>query len=258
MQINGVSTGLTKGIDLGSNLFKTIQKPKVAMLVGDGVSVSDAGEVWHLFDQCFDMNITRLDKRYFNRTDISKYTTLIIPSARLNFSESEIENLKQWVRNGGNLIGYKNTVKWLASNKFITIEFNESKVEANNISFEQKRDFYGAQVIGGAIFEAEIDRSHPINFGFYKDKIALFRRTKVFIKPNKESYNNPIKYTNQPLLSGYISKQNLNALKNTVPFQVDKLGKGHVLVFTDNTNFRAFWYGTNKLLMNAVFFGNIM
>jgi len=29
-------------------------------------------------------------------------------------------------------------------------------------------------------------------------------------------------------------------------------------LFTDNTNFRAFWYGTNKLLMNAIFFGEIM
>jgi len=31
-----------------------------------------------------------------------------------------------------------------------------------------------------------------------------------------------------------------------------------VLYFTDNTNFRAFWYGTNKLMMNAVFFGDHM
>ena len=36
------------------------------------------------------------------------------------------------------------------------------------------------------------------------------------------------------------------------------MGKGLVILFTDNTNFRAFWYGTNKLLMNAIFFGDIM
>ena len=71
---------------------------------------------------------------------------------------------------------------------------------------------------------------------------------------DKQSYNNPIKYTKNPLLSGYISKPNLDSLSLTVPFNVKNLGRGNVVVFTDNTNFRAFWYGTNKLLMNAIFF----
>ncbi len=74
------------------------------------------------------------------------------------------------------------------------------------------------------------------------------------MKPDSTSYNNPIKYTKAPLLSGYISKPNLKELANSVPLQIKKLGKGKVVAFTDNTNFRAFWYGTNKLLMNAVFF----
>ena len=39
---------------------------------------------------------------------------------------------------------------------------------------------------------------------------------------------------------------------------MQKMGSGRVMVFTDNTNFRAFWYGTNKLLMNAIFFGDKM
>lgn len=34
-------------------------------------------------------------------------------------------------------------------------------------------DFYGAQVIGGAIFKADIDRSHPINFGYGRKTINL-------------------------------------------------------------------------------------
>ena len=116
----------------------------------------------------------------------------------------------------------------------------------------------GAQGIGGAIFEATIDRSHPVNFGYKNDQIALFRNTTVFIQPDKKSYNNPIQYTQNPLLSGYISKENMKAIKNSVPFKVQRKGKGRVIVFTDNTNFKNFWYGTNKLLMNAVFFGHQM
>jgi hypothetical protein len=36
------------------------------------------------------------------------------------------------------------------------------------------------------------------------------------------------------------------------------MGRGKVINMADNTNFRAFWYGTNKLFANAIFFGNII
>ncbi|MFK5957708.1 MAG: M14 family metallopeptidase [Lutibacter sp.] len=257
--ITGVTTGLTEGIDLGSREFKIIANPKVAMIVGRGVSSYDAGEIWHLFDQRYEMNITKLDVENFSRVNISKYTTIILPSSNLKLSTATLEKLKSWVQSGGTIIGYKNAVKWLSSNEFIKLTFKKpKKILAKNISFEQKKDFSGAQTIGGAIFEAKLDRSHPINFGYQYDKLSMFRRTNIFIKEDSSSYNNPIKYTNNPLLSGYISKPNLAVLKNTVPFQVKRFGRGRVVVFTDNTNFRGFWYGTNKLLMNAVFFAKTM
>ena len=86
----------------------------------------------------------------------------------------------------------------------------------------------------------------------------MFRNSTLFVEADSDSYNNPIQYTANPLLSGYISKPNLKDLANTVPFKTSGLGRGQVIYFTDNTNFRAFWYGTNKLLMNAIFFGDSM
>ena len=258
LKINGVTTGLNDGIDLGSNNFRNIKLPKVAMLVGNGINVSDPGEIWHLFDQRYDMHVTKLDMIYFNRIDISKYSVLIAPNSR-DLDKKSIEKLKKWVRDGGTLIGYRSAAKWLNTNKFINIEFESANFETiKDVSFEAKSLKRGAQVIGGAIFEANIDRSHPINFGYKNDKIALFRNTTLFMKADKKSYNNPIQYSNNPLLSGYISKENAKVIKNTVPFKVQRMGMGRVIVFTDNTNFRAFWFGTNKLLMNAIFFGDKM
>ena len=256
--INGVTTGLNDGIDLGSNNFSNIKNQKVAMLVGNGIAGNDSGEIWHLLDQRFDMKLTRLDMSYFTKIDISKYTAIIVPSSSKLGKVSE-EKLKTWVKNGGVLIGYKNTAKWLEKSKFISIDFDKTKMDTiQNVSFENKSLQSGAQYIGGAIFEANLDRSHPINFGYNSDKLALFRNSTLFIKADTKSYNNPIQYTENPLLSGYISKENAQRIKNTLPFKVEKLGKGRVLIFTDNTNFRAFWYGTNKLLMNAIFFGDKM
>ncbi|KAF9658393.1 M14 family metallopeptidase [Tenacibaculum sp. ZH5_bin.1] len=258
IEIKGVSTGLNEGIDLGSRNFEAVKKQKVAMLVGKGVTSYDAGEIWHLLDQRYDMKLTKLDTDYASRVNLDKYTTIIVPNSR-SIDKNLVEKLKVWVRNGGVLIGYRNAVNWLSKKGFIKVKFNKTKIDSiNNVSFENRSLQFGAQVIGGAIFEAKIDRSHPINFGYKNEKIALFRNTKQFIQADAKSYNNPIQYTNNPLLSGYISKENLKELKNTVPFKAGRLGSGRVIVFTDNTNFRGFWFGTNKLLMNAIFFGKLM
>ena len=262
LKISSVGTGLTKGIDLGSNEFDPIKKQKVAILVGQGIRSYDAGEIWHLFDTRYNIQLTKLDLSYVNKVDLSKYTDLIIPStkslASTGNNEKIVEKLKEWVNNGGTLIGYRSTTEWLTKNEIVTLKFRKDTLIAKDISFAKKKDFKGAQVTGGAIFEAQLDRSHPINFGYTNDRLAMFRNTNIYVEPDKNSYNNPIQYTKNPLLSGYISEENLELLKGSVPFQVKRVGKGRVIVFTDNTNFRAFWYGTNKLLMNAIFFGEMM
>ena len=257
--IDPANSGQTQKVNLGSNQFKALKLPKVAMLVGDGINPYDAGEIWHLFDQRYDMRITKLDTKNFGRVDISKYTDIIMPATRGNaLNKDAAKKLKTWIQNGGTLIGYKSAGKWLEKNEFMKMTFKSNKTTATDISFEQRSNNNGAQYIGGAIFQTTLDRSHPIAFGYKNKSLPVFRNTTLFVEADKNSYNNPIKYTASPLLSGYISLPNLELLKNTVPFKKAKLGRGNVLYFTDNTNFRAFWYGTNKLLMNAIFFGDHM
>lgn len=257
--IDAAKTGLTQGIALGSNELRAVKPQKVAMIVGDGITPYDAGEIWHLFDQRYEMKLTKLDTRSFSRADLSSYTDIILPSIRNNvLGKAEIDKLKDWVRSGGTLIGYKDAANWFNTNDFMKIDFIKNEVKPKNVTFEEASDFRGAQGIGGAIFNAKLDRSHPVNFGYKNDELALFRDTTIFIKADSTSYKNPIQYTQNPLLSGYISAPNLKLISNTVPFKKNGMGRGNVILFTDNTNFRAFWYGTNKLLMNAIFFGDEM
>ena len=251
--IDAVSTGLNNGIDLGSNNFRPLELPKIALLVGDGMTSYDAGEIWHLLDTRYNIPVTKLDTRNFSRANLSRYNTIIMVSSS-GLDDNNTKKLQTWIRDGGTLVAYRNALRYLNSKKLMKIEFKKSKLVAKNITREQRNDFRGAQVIGGAIFETTLDRSHPINFGYKNSTLPMFRNTTIFVKPNKNSYDNPIKYTENPLLSGYISKQNLDSISSTVPLKIGRLGRGNIVGFTDNTNFRAFWYGTNKLLMNAIFF----
>ena len=257
LTVNAVNTGLTLGPDLGSNSFKTINKKNIAILIGDGISAYDAGEIWHLLDTRYDIAISKIQLSTILKSNLSKYTTLIIPSSEI-ISNEIIKKITDWTKNGGTLITYKNSIDWLQSANIIDFNIIEQEISANDISYEDADNFYDAQKIGGAIFQTQLDLTHPINFGFTNEYMPIFRNSTIFLKPDNNKYKTPIKYTENPLLSGYISQNNLETLKNTTPIKITGFGDGNIIYLTDNTNFRAFWYGTNKVLMNAIFFADII
>ena len=257
LTVNTVNTGLTLGPDLGSNSFKTINKKNIAILIGDGISAYDAGEIWHLLDTRYDIAISKIQLSTILKSNLSKYTTLIIPSSEI-ISNEIIKKITDWTKNGGTLITYKNSIDWLQSANIIDFNIIEQEISANDISYEDADNFYDAQKIGGAIFQTKLDLTHPINFGFTDEFMPIFRNSTIFLKPDNNKYKTPIRYTENPLLSGYISQNNLKTLKNTTPIKITGFGDGKIIYLTDNTNFRAFWYGTNKILMNAIFFADII
>ena len=254
----GFDSSHTNGIDLGSNSFKMISKPKIGLIVGNGVSSYDSGEIWHLLDTRYEIPVTKLKYSDLSKIDLNKYNTLIIVNGSYS-SDKNYSALKKWIEDGGNLIGFRNSINWLQNNKLINLSFNQNKPEPKNLNFNQKKNFYGAQLTSGAIFNVELDLTHPINYGYHNKNLSIFRNTNIYIKNDSIDFNNPIKYSNyNTLISGYISKENKKSIVNSRPFVSLKYKKGRINLFTDNTNFRAFWYGTNKLMMNAIFFSKLM
>ena len=258
-KIHSLSTGATQGMNLGSSDFKTIGAKTIALLVGSGINPYDAGEIWHLLDTRYDIRITKLDVADLARKNLSRYTTIIMPATWGRGPDSgATKTLKSWVEQGGHLIGFRSSAYWINNNELLDLNLLNAEKTGQQATFEQQERFRGAQVIGGAIFQASVDRSHPVNFGYKNDKLPLFRNTTIFLKPDSAAANNPIVYDKNPLLSGYISKENLETLSGSSAFKTGRSGRGRVSYFTDNTNFRAFWYGTNKLMMNTIFFGDQM
>jgi hypothetical protein len=263
INVKSQSTGITDGIDLGSNNFEIVKEPKIGLIVGEGVRSYDAGEIWHLLDTRFNIPITKLDVGDLGYIDLSRYTHIILPdysegsqyqSTGGNINKNQIDD---YVKDGGNLIAYRNSVKWVSSN-LSEIDFHTNEINADDVTFSERQSFFGAQQTGGAIFNSIIDKSHPVNYGIESNSLPLFRNSNVYMTKSEQSFNNPIVYSPNPLMSGYISEENLSLLKKASPFKVIRSGKGKILLMTDNTNFRAFWFGTNRILLNMLFHSNIM
>jgi len=256
--IYAMPTGLTEsGVDLGSPSFSKLQLPKVGLIVGEGINAYEAGEVWHLLDQRYNMYVSLLDKSDIKNMDIGRYNVLVLVNG--NYAGLNSATLKGWLKSGGVLITSKGASKWVATADFCKLSLKEPKKNAEgHFAYNEMDNREGAQVIGGAIFEGQADLTHPLLYGINRSKIPLFRNHRYFFKPTKNAYATPIRYTENPLLSGYISKKNLDYIKGSAALMVSGQAKGRIIAFADNPNFRAFWYGTNKLFMNAIFFGHII
>jgi hypothetical protein len=267
LDIYTTKEGLTsEGVDLGSPNFSALKAPKILLVVGDGVRSYDAGEVWHLLDERFEMSPSMVEAQNIERTDLSKYNVLIMVAG--SYSKVNLKakaKIRGWVRRGNTLILNNTAVSWAKNNTISSVEFanNPTKKDSTDAGsffrpYASRAKDKGSQRIGGAIFEAEIDLSHPICYGYNTNKISVFRNHTFFVKKSKNAYNTPVRYTSNPLLSGYISDKNLSKIENTASVVVTFSGSGKVINMVDNPNFRAFWYGTNKLFMNAIFFGHIV
>ncbi len=260
IKVYAVKSGnVINGSDLGSSKFVTVTKPSIAMLTGTGVNALDAGEVWHLLDQRMNIPATHLEPSAFNRVELNKYNTLIMVGG--NYSDLNKEKLKGWVQNGGTLILTEEAVSWASQNGISDIKFKRAKAPVDStqkLVYVDREQVDGAQQVSGAIFGAEVDLTHPLAYGYNQKTISLFKANRVFMEKSKNPYASPFYYGSKPLQSGWVSKENGDAIKNSAAVIVNTVGGGRVINIADNPNFRAFWLGGSKLFMNAIFFGRII
>ncbi len=253
--VHGVDTGLTpSGGDLGGPSSTVLVKPKVALLSGPGTRAYEVGETWHLLNERFGIPVSLVDADGFAGLDLDRYTTLVMAMGSYDLDTEDVNRLKWWVREGGTLIAWKSAASWLISKELIDESIKASPPDTVDLSYEDISATRGAQRIGGAIFEARLDTTHPLAFG-YGGLTPLFRNHEIFFEPSATPGATVARYTASPLLSGYISPKRHAELANTAALIARRQGNGAVVLFADNPNFRAFWYGTNGLFLNAVFFG---
>ena len=130
-----------------------------------------------------------------------------------------------------------------------------AKATPRRRDFDMAVHIEGAKSMGGSIFRADLDTTHPIGFGFTNRTISLYRNGLTFLQPSSNPYSTVVQYTSNPLIGGYVHDSTLKKIKNSAAIVVGGEGSGRVIMFSDNPNFRGTWYGTNKLFLNALFYG---
>ena len=258
VEIIPVSTGYSvKGVDLGSSAFRTVEQPKVLVVTGGSISSTEAGEVWYLFDQKLNYPLTRTDYSVFSRIPLNTFNRIVLVGGDYSFlGKQGIENLQNWVRNGGTLITINSASRWAINNKITSAELQKQKTDSlqqkqAGEQFSQERDR-----IPTSVFETKINLKHPLAFGLTNESLPVTRENSFFLAPAKNPSATVSIYSDTPLLNGYISDAQLSSLKGSASILAERQGSGSVVLFAENPLFRGIWDATTRTLVNAVVFGN--
>ena len=111
--------------------------------------------------------------------------------------------------------------------------------------------------MGGAIVAADADLSHPLAFGTHLNtQYALMKGDAVLTPAKTDSeliYNTPLQVSEQVRAAGFVSDYWFKKLQHAPLVVAEKSGRGTLIKFGFNPNFRAFWYGTQRWIINAIF-----
>lgn len=254
-----------EGADLGSRSFLPVRAPRVLLPIGDGLSSYEAGQLWHLLDQRVAMPVTKVDVGDMGRVDWSRYDVLALVSGDLGFLEgSRLDELRRWIRSGGTLVAIRGAAAWAARNGLtpniaapgVGRPLSEEEDTVVRRDYEDAGDVSGAQEIGGSIWATDLDLTHPLGWGYQRRFLPVWRDHSYFFEPSANPYGTVAALTDDPHLSGYASDENRARLPGSPSVLADELGSGSVVLLVDNPNFRGYWRGTNRLFLNALFFGD--
>lgn len=258
VSMTALTTGLSSdGPDVGSREYATLRKPQVALLVGDGVTSYEAGSNWHLLDQRYHIPVTKLSTERVAGADLSRYNVIIMPNGNYRMGTAEAEKLRAWVSHGGTLVAEKGANNWCAAQQLAMVTTRKPAADAQTQRLYGQLDTdTGSRSLGGAIFNATVDLTHPLLYGYARTDMPVFLQGNLFFEPAKNAYASPMRFTASPLLSGYVHPTSLEGIQSSAGIVVSGRGQGAVISLAFEPPFRAFWFGTSKVLANALFFGH--
>jgi hypothetical protein len=263
-RIAELSTALADdGPDLGSNTVFFVKGPRVGLIGGAPVSGTSFGHAWYAFDQRLHYPVTTLDAASLGRLELADFDVLVLPSVRAGAFDRVLggggrDRLAEWVKSGGTLVALDGAMSWLAGEK------------TGLARLRLRRDTTRADSAGGAPLPARVpgamvrligDTLSPLMAGVGPEVPVLVNSDRIYNPPRDLRPGEAVlRYAPLPRLrlSGYLWPEVPARLAESVYLWTEDVGRGRVIGFAGDPNFRDLTRGLLPLFANAVFLGPSM
>ena len=308
--------------DWGGRHFRLLERPQIALMAHQDFSSYDVGVSWWSLDHHLGIRHSMVNGSSLNYGDLRRYNTIIMPSGYQNLSNSEMNSLKEWIRQGGTLIAhnassrslsYENgigSVRQVSStfdkseeyNMDLQREFGALNIEIdmentnknrvdhdveypwegssnkyNKAQLEKRDEWQSLFMPSGAFVAGRIDDEHWLTFGTIDTLPVLYSNLPVLmtggnseaavrigeiVQSDEETYRT-INWSDMPpktdlnvRMSGLVWPEASQRIANSAYLTRERIGRGQVILFAGEPNFRGAALGTNRLWLNAVVYGS--
>jgi hypothetical protein len=254
------SAMVDEGTDLGSNSVVPVAMPRVAIAGGNGIGGNSFGFAWYALEQRLAYPAAPIALSALATPALEQFNVLIVPSASAaqitrELGEAGRNRLAERERAGNTIITIEGATAWVVQE------------DARLSRFRARRDTAGQSGEGaplpmnvpGAIARASVDTLSPLLAGIRDVELAVpVSSDRVFTSPRDVRPGEVVaRFAAQPRLrlAGYFWPEMPARLAGSPYVWTERVGRGRVIAFAGDPNFRDMWRGLLPLFGNAVLLG---
>ncbi|RMH23206.1 MAG: hypothetical protein D6696_01295 [Acidobacteria bacterium] len=272
--VRAVATGLAApGLPaLGSADVVPVRRVAIALLAEEPVHPYSFGWAWYVLDRQYGLPVTVLRADSLGRTPLAPYQTLVVPdltdasALAAKLGADGLARLGQWIADGGTLVAIGGAVDFVRQHlgPFALRSFYEPEAESpgdGEKPAEEKAPEIRRFPVPGAVLRAVLDREVWLTAGYDGDELPfLVTSDRVFLAPEgppDRGRRVALRYASEPplRLSGHLWPESLERLRGAVLVYDERRGRGRIVAFAEEPNFRAYFRGADRLFLNAVVLG---
>ena len=288
-------TWTEEGISLGSGRTSVMRLPRVLLAWDTPASSLSAGWARYTLEQRFGQPVTVMRTATLQNADIGEYDVLVLPSGSYNFNEDALRRLRDWIRNGGTLITLAEATRWAARDNVNLLTTDPlyrdgtpqkdapaggagaagggggpagggggagggqkpdtSKPFDFDKAIQPERE--QPENLPGAMLRVNLYPYHWLGAGLDGEIQVIAEGSRVFapLKLNNGVNVGVYAPVDKVVASGFVWKEALPLLASRAYLMHQPTGRGHVIGFAEDPNYRAYAEATQLLFMNAVLLG---
>jgi len=270
---------VSDGPSFGSSDAFLIRAPRVALAWDSPADTTGSGAARYVIERELGYPVTVVRVDSLADGDLSRFQVIVLPEGRNyqgRLGASGVTHLREWVENGGTLIGLGTATRLLtdpdskmlaarretasaAGDEARTDETPAGPIIRSQSDYESliENTERGPDSVAGVLARAQLDPEHWLSAGVAPTVNVLVQGSDIYSPLKRGEGRNVALFgsADELLASGQLWAENRRQLAYKPAVMVGEQGRGLIIAFVQDPTFRGYMSGLEPLLANAIFHG---
>ena len=262
-----------EGMSLGSSRVRALREPHVLLVYDSPGQSYSVGWARFVLERRYGQRVTAVRASSLGRARLAAFDVIVFPSGNYGgaVGGGMVDRLQAWMRDGGTLITMAESSRWASRAGLLetAAERRGGRAEGDDApdggTPDQPIEYLDAispadespEGVPGAIVRTILDTEHWLAAGTDGEIGVLVEGSRVFSPITLDNGSNVGRYADldELVLGGIVWEESRPQLANKAFLIHQPYGRGQLVAFAEDPNYRAYAEATQLLFMNAVLLG---